>query len=374
MDDYKDKKKKLLGLKKQIMSMPNNIDKSNKIEGYIQLLGYLSEIGAIDEYSFKDYEIDYNTSVKYDRQVVKTTQKKINEIRQLSPYLYIKYNWLINEYKKNDFCSFDFSVNGKVDKNEMYNYLEEFLNLLGPDICKLYNRMISGNNIYLLPQFNCLGVSLNSITIGNPCIIIDDIENYLDFYTTIVHELGHCYQFYLQRNHTHLETFNPYTEVTSLFLEKLFIEFLKTKYKFRKDIKDYELEDHIYFLNDISISKALCKLFMDKDIGDINAYDLSYKTNSSYEELMVRVLNDCGYVMENKINLHLTEYHYSLGNIIATYFIDKIKKDFFGTWKEFKDFICTVDNYPLKEVLDEYFDLDLMNDYIKKFIKSYRGR
>lgn len=373
MDEYKDKKKKLLGLKKQIMSMPNNIDKSNKIEGYIQLLGYLSEIGAIDEYSFKDYEIDYNTSVKYDRQVVRTTQKKINEISQLSPYLYIKYNWLINEYKKNGFCSFDFSVNGKVDKNEMYNYLEEFLNLLGPDICKLYNRMISRNNIYLLPQFYYLGVSYNSVTIGNPCFIIDDIENYLDFYTTIVHELGHCYQFYLQRNHTHLETFNPYTEVTSLFLEKLFIEFLKTKYKFRKDIKDYELEDHIYFLNDISISKALCKLFMDKDIGDINAYDLSYKTNSSYKEIKGRVLNDCGYVMENKKKLQLTEYHYSLGNIIATYFIDKIKKDFFGTWKEFKDFICTVDNYPLKEVLDKYFDLDLMNDYIKKFIKSYRG-
>ena len=374
MDDFKNKKKKLLGLKKQIMNMPNNISKINKTEGYDQLLGYLREIEAIKNNQIDKYSIDEEFSIKYDRHVIKKTQNKITEVMRLAPYLFIKYSWLINEYKKNDFCSFEFSVNGKVNKDEMYDYLAEFLNLLGNDICKLYNNMVSGNNIYLYPEFNSLGVSLNSITVDNPCIIIDDIENYFDFYATIIHELGHCYQFYLQRNHTHLESFNPYTETTSLFLEKLFIEFLKTKNRYKNIVKDYELEDHIYFLNDISISKALCKRFIEKDIGDINAYDLSYKTNTSYEDLLIEVTKDCGYIMENKLNLSLTEFHYSLGNIIATYYLKKMKNDFYGTWKEYKDFICTVDNYPLKEILDEYFDMDIMNDYIKKFVKSYRGR
>ena len=339
MDNLNDKKTKLLGLKKQIISMPSNMLKIKKTEGYVQLLGYLKEIEAILPNEYAKYDIDNDFSIKYDRHVVKKTQNKINEVMELAPYLLRKYSLLIEEYKKNGFCSFEFSLNNKVNKDEMYNYLGEFLNLLGPDICKLYNRMASDNNIFLLPQFDCLGVSLNSVTVDNPCIIIDDIEQYIDFYTTLVHELGHCYQFYLQRNHNHIETFNPFVETTSLFLEKLFIEFLKTKKIFNDYIKDYILEDNIYFLNDISISKCLCKHFIDKDIGDINAFDLSYQTNTSYDDLLIEVTKDCGYIMENKLNISLVEFHYSLGNIIATYFIKKMKKDFYGTWKEYKNFI-----------------------------------
>jgi len=374
MDDYKDKKNKLLGLKKQIVSMPNNMLKINKTEGFVQLLGYLREIDVILPNEYDKYNIDNDFSIKYDRHVVKKTQNKINEVMKLAPYLLTKYSILIDEYKKNDFCSFEISLNNKINKDEMYIYFGEFLNLLGSDIVKLYNKMVSDNNIYLLPQFEFLGVSLNSITVDNPCIIIDDIEQYIDFYTTLIHELGHCYQFYLQRNHTHLESFNPFMETTSLFLEKMFIEFLKTKKIFNDYIKNYILEDNIYFLNDISISKCLCQHFINRDISNINAYDLSYSSNTSHEDLLLEVTRDCGYIMENKLNLSLTEFHYSLGNIIATYFVKKMKKDFYGTWKEYKDFICMVDNYPLKEIMDEYFDVNLMKEEIKTFIKSYHSR
>ena len=373
MDYFKDKKRKLNGLKKQILFMPNNMVKANKIEGYVQLLSYLKEIEAINSFDADKYIIDNEFTSKYGQYVYKTTIKKIQEIANLGSYLYFKYDRLIDEYKNNDFCSYLYCFNNKVNEEEMHKCIEEFLNILGSDVCLLYNNMIKNDNVSLMPISNFLGISMNSISIDEPCMIIDNIRQYFDFYVTVVHELGHCYQFYLQRNHNHLETFNPFMETTSLLFEKMFCEFLKKKKKFNKILFDNEIADNIYFLNDLSISKLLSGLLVQGDIGEFDPYDLSYKSNFTSKELISEVESDCGYVMKNKRNIDMTVFHYSLGYIIASYFINKMKSNFEETWKEYKDFICMVDNYPLKEILDKYFDLDLMKDNIKTFIKSYHS-
>ena len=373
MDEFKDKKRKLLGIKKQILSMPNNMIKARNIDGYTYLLRYLLEIDSIKSNN-KEYEIDDDFVRKYDRNVINATQRKINEIHDVAPILYSKYNELIEEYKNNGFCSFELYSNDRINQNELYEYMFEYINLLGEDVCNLYNSMVKGGNIYIMPYYYCLGVSMNTISVDNPCMIIDNVEGYFDFYATLLHELGHCYQFYLQRNHTHLETFNPFSETTSLLFEKMFCEFLKSKNQYQKILSNYELNDHIYFLNDISISKVLCALFIQHDIDNINAYDLSYNTRFSLERLLYEAQKDCGYIMENKLDMALTEFHYSLGNIFATYFIEKMKKDFTNSCKEYKDFICMADNYPLYEILDKYFDVSLMKNNIKSFIKNYRSR
>ena len=47
---------------------------------------------------------------------------------------------------------------------------------------------------------NYLGVAHDTQPIDDPNIVIKNIGNEFDFYLTIVHEVGHAYQFYLQRN------------------------------------------------------------------------------------------------------------------------------------------------------------------------------
>lgn len=374
MSDYDETKSKLLLVKNRLLRMPNNIRKANAVDGYANLFTYYKEICGFDDSDCPELDLDDDLISKYDRHVVKKTQMKLAEVSKLAPYLYQRYNKLIKIYKDNNFCSFEFSVMGKVNKEEMYNDLEEFLLFLGKDVCELYNKMIKGNNIFVAEDFDVLGVSMNSISIDNPCIILSSEEKYFDFYVTLIHELGHCYQFYLQRNHTHFESFNPFMESTSIFFEKLFIEYLRSKNKYKKDLFDYELEDHIYFLNTISSSKILCDLLSNKDLFDVDAHNLTYKTSTPYDKLIRDMTNDCGYIMENKFDFCLTEFHYSIGVIVAKYFIKRIKEDYKKGMKEYKDFICTVDNYPLKEILDKYFDMDLMEHDIKTFIKSYRTR
>ena len=374
MVDFSNKKKKLLGLKKTIMHMPNNIQKVNVIDGYAQLLGYYREVCGLTNKEAKSYDIDKEFVSKYNKKLCAATQRKINEVSELAPYLYLKYNTLIREYQRNNFCSYEFDVYDKVNQNKMYDLVGEFFQVLGIDVCKLYNKIILNNNIFLINSDDYVGISMNALSIDNPCIILRNVENYLNYYYTLVHEMGHCYQFYLQRNHLHLESFNPFMEVTSLLFEKMFSMFLASKKIYDKSLFDVELENNIYFLNDLVSSKIICELMMKKDVRNIDIYDLSYESSVPLKELQRKMAMECGYIMANKLDFCLSEFHYSIGEIIASYFINQMQNDFTKTWKEYKNFICTVDNYPLKEILDKYMDIELIKENINTFVKSYRTR
>ena len=374
MSNYDKKRKQLLSLRELIMNMPNNINKVNMVDGYASLLGYYKEICGLNYEELKKLDIDSDFVNKYEKKLAQSTQKKINEITNLAPYIYDKYNVLINEYKKNGFCSYEFDLYHRVNKDKLYEITTDFFLSLGSDVAKLYNRIILNDNIFLLDDCDYSGVSINSQYVDNPCIIIRNVEEYLSFYFTLVHEIGHCYQFYLQRNHVHLESFNPFMETTSLLFEKMFFNYLKENHIFKKELFDYEIENNIYFLNDLASTKVICELLMNKDIKNIDLYDLTYDSSIPINELYKKMINDCGYIMANKLNFELSEFHYSIGEIVSNYFINKMNNNFKETWKEYKNFICTVDNYPLEEIFDKYLDIDLMRNDIKKFIKKYYSR
>ena len=374
MEDFGNKKKKLLSLKKIIMQMPNNINKVYIIDGYAQLLGFYKEVCGLTIDETKKYDIDEEFVSKYDKRIIKSTQNKIDELSVVAPILYQKYDDIINEYKKNGFCSYEFSLFKRVNPDKLYEIVADFFKFLGTDVAKLYNKIIKNNNIFLLDDCDYSGVSMNALRVDNPCIIIRNVEEYLSYYFTLVHEMGHCYQFYLQRNHSHLEVFNPFTETTSLLFEKMFMFYLIEKHMFKNELVDYELENHIYFLNDLASSKVIFELLMNKDIRNVNIYDLTYESSLSIDELQRKMIMDCGYIMPNKLNLELSEIHYSIGEIIATYFINKMQNDFHSAWKDYKDFITTVDNYPLEDIINKYIDTNLVKNDIKKFIKDYRSR
>ena len=372
--NFNDKKKKLLSLREVIMRMPSNMNKVNMIDGYAGLLSYYKEVCGLTLEETKEYDIDEEFLSKYDKRITKSTQNKIDEVSNVAPTLYQKYEDIINEYKRNGFCSYEFSLFKRVNPEKLYKIVADFFKFLGPDVAKLYNQIITNNNIFLLDDCDYSGVSMNALSVDNPCIIIRNAENYLSYYFTLVHEMGHCYQFYLQRNHKHIESFNVFCEVTSLLFEKLFLAFLDNEKKLKKIMFNSDINNHLYFLNDLSVSKVLCELFMTNDIKNIDAQDLTYQSSTPKKELERRMSLDCGCILSNKKDFDLTAFHYSIGEVIANYFFNKMQSDFDSGWKEFKDFICTVDNYPLKEVLDKYMDIDSYKEKINTFTKSYHSR
>ena len=373
MEDLRDKRKKLLGIKKLIMNMSDNVEKAKLLRSYIFLLKSYLETGII-----KDDEIEFGIEQefldKYDKKVLSCTKQKLWELNDVVPYLYKEFDSIIHEYKKNDFCSYENELWNRVNLNKLYGLVEEFFDSLGSDVKNLYNEMDKHNNILLVDNPKHLGESEDVQNIDNPYIIIQNIENYFLYYFTLVHEMGHCYQFYLQRNHLHLESFNLFTEVTSTLFEKMFASFLQKKHLFQQELHNIDLENHIYFLNSISASKILCNLFMNNEFLYINPYNLSYGSRVPLEELKKLMRKDCGYILSNKKDIEFMEFYYSIGEIIASYFMKRIEEDFQTGWQEFKNFISTVDNYSLEEILNKYMDTNLIKENIKTFIKSYRTR
>lgn len=252
--------------------------------------------------------------------------------------------------------------------------MDEFFLDLGKDVQNLYHKMCNGNNIYETDTHGYLGASMNTRGVDNPCMVLQYNEYSACLYFTLAHEMGHCYQFYLQRNELSCESFNITTEVTSLLFEKLFRDYLENRKIFLEVIREYDLENHIYLLNDLSAAKVLCYLFNGSLIGKIDAYDLTYETIFTIDDLREMMVSDCGYIMPNKRDLELTEIHYAIGNIMASHFAKKINEDKINGWKEFKNFISMVNYLPIEEILEKYLDISLVQQDIKKFMKSYRGR
>ena len=256
----------------------------------------------------------------------------------------------------------------------MKKLMFEFLNYLGDDVVSLYKEMFNNKSVIIYTIDHEMGSSINSIYVSSPCLVLSDYPNLFEYYTTFSHEMGHCYQYKLQKDDNHFETFNPYKETTSILFEKMFVEFLKNKGVCDNNVSYYEMDDHSFILNDMSICLVLSILFMENEISEIDPFDLSYQSSFTKEELRDEVSKCCGYIKPTKKNISLDTFSYSIGHIISTYFIDKMKNNFKEAWQEYKSFISTADNYSLLEVLDKYYDDNLINNNIKKFIKSYRVR
>ena len=195
----------------------------------------------------------------------------------------------------------------------------------------------------------------------------------IDFYTILAHEVGHCYEFYLQRNQTNYSSFKPYSEITSMLFESMFLEYLKENHLLENPRMEY-LEEHINGLNNLSISKFICQLFRDKKIKLIDPLSLKYNYDGTKEDIQKSVIDDCGYIKPFYYKAQLTEINYSFGRIISNYFLKRLKKDFDAEWKNYKNFVCTVNYLPMSEVIDTYFVLDLYKEDIKTLTKSYHER
>ena len=356
----------------KLLRMRGNKEKANLLGAYYSLLSFLSETYGDELY--EKYDIDPNCTDSFDYYILTETQKNIDMIEKNAPKLKEIFQRLLDTYKENEICECDYLWTYKANKNKMMEALYNFFASLGDDVLKIYWNMLEGDNIFInKAPMERLGFSIDPAPIDNSCIMVQDLRNYLEFYTTVAHEMGHCYQFYLQKDQRQITGFSPYAEVTSMLFEKLFIEYLKRNHLIKSDLP-HQLEDHIIFVNYLSISKAICRMLIEDKKLIIEAYDLNYLTKMDKKELEKEMISDCGYIDPFTKNIELYDFHYAIGGIISSYFFKKITDDFESGWKEFKDFICTARYLPFEEVMEKYFDVDLIENNIKTLTKSYRER
>ena len=418
-----EKKKLITGVKNRIMRMPNTKEKMQVLYGFFELFEYYREIthedGEEEELSNEEFDkrygdlcIDPEFTRRYDKILVRDTQKDFSGLYDSALTLYHKYSKLIDVFKENNFSSYKAFKDIKANHNKMMALIYNFFQFLGDDVLKLYLRMAEKGNIFAgFTENYYLGFAHDSLPIDDPNIIIRNVVYNFEFYLTIVHEVGHAYQYYLQRNQRNFSTLSPYAEVTSHLFERLFIEYLKSVNE-DKNCFEYEKQDLNMYLNDISSSKILCRLITNNNIKMIDPYSLDYDCYIPPEKLNEEMLSYCGYIIKHKdiINkdkieekvcknkkeylawqkevderkdliahsemnqscVNISDIKYAIGKSLAMCFQEKIKNNFDEEWKNYKNFICTVNYLSLKEVMEEYLDVDIISEKIKKYSKSYQ--
>ena len=372
---WKQKKNKLLGARSQIIRMPNNKKRVEMIDAFYNLLHYYSHgtTASLNE-NYDKFNIEYGNE-KYFQYVCQDTAKNLNMIEDNAKVLYDKYKKIVDTYKDNDFCMYRYYGFVKTNPKVLEQAVWDFLQTLGDDVFSIYYNMLLGGNIIRSPEkmANYLGVSYDANPIDNSSVVVIDYPKYLEYYFTIVHEIGHCYQFYLQRNQRDYSTFNPYNEVTSILFEKLFKEYLLNNHIIKDDFQ-IDMIDHAGLLKHSSVTKVLCDEFAKDDFKLINPFDLSYMTKRPIEELASEVVNDCANLPIDEVNLDIGLMTYSFGHVVAANYLERLKNNFDEEWKNYKNFICTVNYLPMSEVIEDVFDTEIVEESIKKFVKSYHER
>ena len=152
MDELKQKESILLKNKCHILRMPNTKEKVNMLDAYYSLLQYRQIVMGEELYE-EQFDIDNDFSQKYERYIFKDTEKRINEVEANAYLLYDKYQKIIDAYKANGFCEYEYIGFNKVNKKEMEKSIWDFFSILGDDVLKIYYNMIHRIPIHPITNF-----------------------------------------------------------------------------------------------------------------------------------------------------------------------------------------------------------------------------
>ena len=330
---------------KDINMMINKIKKCNSKTMYnvylyeLECLYYLCE-----ELSINDYPNIENYSNK---------SIGINEDK-----LYDKYcNQLLNdkayhlEFSKNskniDYCKYqnlnNFSLQIEINPIDNIELMCEFLNDYDTRIYNIFKQLLVENRI-IVTEKNTISNEMKTpawilISYGSyhPYIVINS-EKCISDSINLIHELGHAYDNQMKKSNKILyqKRINCLEEVISCYFQFIYIDYLKNKNLFKKELQNTKYIYNIPFVEYID------------------------KIEAEYKKINEK------YIEDNILDEYL---NYTYGIAIAYHFLERYKNDSEKTKKEINEFIVLNGQYNMMEMLEKF---NLKNELVdSKILKKY---
>lgn len=263
------------------------------------------------EWLIKNKNIDNN---KYQREI----KKIVSDDMDFNFKLTKMYDYLIDRYcLAPGVVSFNY-----VPFEKSLDLAKEFYKDFDNDIYNYFLEILDSPRFILVDHYEDLeGWAISSNYLIDSYLVVSPYNNIADF-STIIHEMMHCYNHKLLKNCSFKEMdrvlLNGMREVPSFFIEHVGIDFLK-----KKNIN----------LDDI------------KNIKSVNDSELIY-TLKSFEDLLLSV--------EIDVNDYFYNLTYTYGRVIAYHFYNNYLKDNKKTLDELKKFMLDYKTYDKKYLLNNY--------------------
>lgn len=339
-------------LKNSFEFLPDNKMKEIRIFEYNYYKQFLNNIGLLN--NLDDYE---NTEL-FEKQI--ELLRKYNFIAYHSVFdnidLISKITDKLIEVYRNyplNIQIYNSKIRKPISNDDLLKIINDFFQSLGDDVYNLFNKMCQNNYIRLISNkddLNYCGISYDVTSCFDYRIILIDPKNPNLLYHTLVHEMGHCYDFVRNKTNKTVSSINLFSEVPAIIFEKLFAYYLIENGYY----KNYGLDNLLNWKQDV-LAMNIVNSFVNK------AYKNNYVLLNQYSAGELEI-NDDAYLDESQNTLDclciydtkISNYDYVLSDIIANnllakYFIDK-KKGLI----EIKNFITTMYQYNVRDILEQF--------------------
>lgn len=347
-NEYGKIKDELAKIKYLIKKTPYNKKKILLISDYVKLCSYLDDLGIVEiDVSLKSLGDDYlwykkihgNEIYKYVNDYFDNIDL-IDEITNKLKIIYQKYPIIITD-KHEDYY---------VNHSEMMNLIHDFLANLDNEIYRVFKHLSESKHILMKKDFDCDGCAYNISSLRYPYVILDDRHaNYSD-YSALVHEIGHCYEFSINKTNKPLFDFYGLIEVPAIFLQKLFDSYLikNNCYKnaaFNETVvwrQQMTLRNFVNsFTNNAYFNNQIIEILTDND--DIIINKQFYENFDKMEKISLE------YYQPN-----IDNYLYVISDVIANCLINVYEQNHKEGLDLFKRFIRNAYYYSYRENILEY--------------------
>ena len=359
----------LKGLKKELESMPKSKKRDLLFLDYYKYISFLRDLGIIKGDNSRILEFNGDDDL-INEKIELQSLYEIQELLENSSKINEKIEEIISVYHDNNYYSVNNFKMMKINNKNIGKILNDFFASIDSNILKIYNQLIEEEHIYFGTLYDAGGETCFSSFDKLSNIIINGNGDNLYDYISLVHEVGHAYQKYLERNNTNIHGIHYGVEITSMLIEKLFIKYLEDNYLFNEQvnlINTWELSSN---LNTLSHCKLIGNLVNEGNIN-IDFINLDVYSDLSDDEVTSLLEEDCGYVFDDRKKLNLINYTYVIGDIMSSYFYYKINDNKEKGVKELKNFIVSIYDMPLDEFIEKYMnDIEAVKRYVNEKIND----
>ena len=345
----------LNNLVNKINLMPNSKEKALEINLLNSYVHFYLETEQISEEEATNILLQINERETFYKHYIRNERKHVVDLYNISDRLNSMYKNILNYANNYDLFS---TTIPEVNFEKMTNSAKDFMKYIDKDLLELFNKSIDNGMVFEKITNKYAGESYR-LDGKNPGFILRYNNVTLDKMFALVHEMGHVYFYYLEKDHQDLVRSNLTRECLPRILEGLFFEYLKTnciidediisKYERCFNMTNLSIINSVYIINELLIKG---QIFPDFQIEKTEA---RLKYEDFYNLSIIKPKKNNQQFLNYQYNFY--GYAYILSMIIREFF----KKDELVVRKFIRDLPIYARELNASEIIDLFDKTDYIN-------------
>ena len=320
------------GIIKKINMMDDNKEKFKLFQQLQQYLSFLLSINMITDDEIASLNKQIIAFSELSEKFYSSHYKLLEDLYMNLPYFNNIYRPILKNADKYPLIHKDYSY---YNLDNLIDYALNFFKMMGEDVYRLYLKLLK-EELILEKGPASYGGECRNIDGKSSSIVLNTNTTNLYKIICLVHEIGHAYDIFLNRNHDYKIDTQINAEITSVTFEHLFIKFLMDANVLKKEdaktiynnffVQHLRLMHEAYVYNNLVLNNLIYP-------GAEFSLD-SERAKAKYRKYSIMTNN---VLTKDNQTISPTSNEYSFGMMISFIIMDHFSKNKQKTIQEIKD-------------------------------------